>query len=189
MALLPMGLSTEERLDTQETMFEEPTDFLSPESQEAAYEDPAELSYETAEDFPAETVAVNSAASHASEHEPRPGTEPTLKPFQPEVHAEQPRVAVVASEPESMTVLTVDDFAALEERVLRAVNLVRREREARTIAEERAVAAEAKLQAQLEAQNPAIERLELEVESLRAEREQVRQRVERLLGQLDALEL
>jgi len=89
------------------------------------------------------------------------------------------------TESEPMTVLTVDDFAALEERILRAVSLVREERQARAAAEERAAA----LETQLQAQNPAIERLQQEVEHLRLEREQVRQRVERLLGQLDALEL
>ena len=84
-----------------------------------------------------------------------------------------------------MTVLTVDDFAALEERILRAVSLVRRERQARVVAEERATALEVEVQAQI----PAIERLQQEVDSLRAEREQVRLRVERLLSQLDAMEL
>jgi FtsZ-binding cell division protein ZapB len=84
-----------------------------------------------------------------------------------------------------MTVLTVDDFSALEERVLRAVSLVRRERQARVVAEDRVKALEVEVQAQI----PAIERLQQEVDSLRAEREQVRLRVERLLSQLDAMEL
>ena len=84
-----------------------------------------------------------------------------------------------------MTVLTVDDFAALEERILRAVSLVRRERQARMAAEDRVKVLEVEVQAQI----PAIERLQQEVDSLRAEREQVRLRVERLLSQLDAMEL
>jgi Mg2+ and Co2+ transporter CorA len=41
--------------------------------------------------------------------------------------------------------LSVDEFAALEERVLRAVNLVKRERVARVAAEEHAKQMEAKL--------------------------------------------
>jgi hypothetical protein len=84
--------------------------------------------------------------------------------------------------------LSTDDFAALEERVIRAVDLVKRERKARAAAEERASAAEA----QLREQAPIVERapqLESEVAELRAERESVRQRVERLLAQLDVLEL
>jgi hypothetical protein len=87
-----------------------------------------------------------------------------------------------------MTVLTAGDFAALEERVLRAVDVVRRERHARIAAEERAATLETEL-AQLQSETPAVELLRQEVESLRVEREQVRLRVERLLSQLDALEL
>lgn len=82
-------------------------------------------------------------------------------------------------------VLSMNDFAALEERVLRAVSLVRREREARHAAEERLM----HLESQALAQAPVVEQLQQEVDALRAERDQVRQRVERLLGQLDALEL
>jgi uncharacterized coiled-coil protein SlyX len=89
-----------------------------------------------------------------------------------------------AADPETLA-LSADDFSALEERVLRAVNLVKRERLARTEAEERAAKAEAKLAAQA----PVADSLQSEVTALRAEREQVRQRVERLLSQLDALEL
>jgi FtsZ-binding cell division protein ZapB len=84
-------------------------------------------------------------------------------------------------------VLTVsaNDFSALEERVLRAVDVVRRERHARVAAEERAA------QAESEAHEHAgqLEQLEKEVSALRSERDHVRERVERLLGQLDALEL
>ena len=64
-----------------------------------------------------------------------------------------------------------DEFAALEERVLRAVNLVKRERLARAAAEERAVQAESRLGEQME----AAKNLDREIESLRAEREAVRQ--------------
>jgi hypothetical protein len=81
--------------------------------------------------------------------------------------------------------LSVNDFSALEERVLRAVEVVRRERQARTAAEERATHAETELRGQ----SQLIEQTEKELSALRAERDQVRQRVERLLGELDALEL
>jgi chromosome segregation ATPase len=89
-----------------------------------------------------------------------------------------------AGEPSTLA-LSRDDFSSLEERILRAVNLVKRERSARTAAEERASQAEARL---IE-QTSAAEQLQKEIASLRAERDHVRQRVEKLLGQLDALEL
>jgi chromosome segregation ATPase len=81
--------------------------------------------------------------------------------------------------------VSADDFAALEERIQRAVDLVKRERQSRATAEERAVTAEA----QIRLHGPLMEQLQNEVNALRAERDQVRQRVERLLSQLDALEL
>lgn len=89
-----------------------------------------------------------------------------------------------SSEPLSLSV-SATDFSALEERIVRAVELVKRERQARTAAEERATRAEAELGEQA----PVVEQLRDEVKVLRAERDQVRQRVERLLGQLDSLEL
>jgi chromosome segregation ATPase len=97
----------------------------------------------------------------------------------------------VANEPKEHTAppkilsLSVSDFSALEERILRAVEVVRRERQARAAAEERAAKAEARLNEKL----PLVEQLENELSALRAERDHVRERVERLLGQLDALEL
>lgn len=81
--------------------------------------------------------------------------------------------------------VSVADFSALEERVLRAVEVVRRERQARIAAEERASRAEN----QLNEHSSHLDHLEKELIALRGEREQVRQRVERLLGQLDALEI
>jgi FtsZ-binding cell division protein ZapB len=89
-----------------------------------------------------------------------------------------------AAEPGILT-LSATDFSALEERILRAVDVVRRERHARAAAEERAARAEA----QLLEKSPQVEQLERELSALRAERDHVRERVERLLGQLDALEL
>lgn len=115
-------------------------------------------------------------------------------------------------EPVALAV-SVDDFSALEERVRRAVDVVKRERQARvaiesrvaeldnraTESEARAVQAEARqvelearaaqAEEQTKAQSPVVERLESEISALRAERDQVRQRVEKLLAQLDALEL
>ena len=95
---------------------------------------------------------------------------------------DQPRTA--PEEPGTLAV-SMDEFSALEERIRRAVELVKRERHARAAAEERAASAEA----QLFAQSPVVEQLKSEINGLRTERDHVLQRVERLLAQLDALEL
>jgi chromosome segregation ATPase len=89
-----------------------------------------------------------------------------------------------ADEAATLTV-SADEFSALEERVLRAVNLVKRERLARAAAEERATQAESRLAEQTETAG----NLSREIDSLRTERESVRQRVEKVLTQLDALEV
>ncbi|MGA3135177.1 MAG: hypothetical protein ABSC88_04195 [Terracidiphilus sp.] len=96
----------------------------------------------------------------------------------------EPQAQEPAAQAENLAV-SADDFLALEERILRAVNLVKRTRAAHAAAEERASQAEVRLREQA----PLVEQLQQEVNALRAERDQVRQRVERLLAQLDALEL
>jgi hypothetical protein len=103
--------------------------------------------------------------------------------WEPEV-AEEQKSNEQSAESTSLS-LSAADFSGLEERVVRAVELVKRERQARATAEERATKAEA----QLGEQSTVAEQLRQEIRTLRAERDQVRQRVERLLGQLDALEL
>jgi chromosome segregation ATPase len=114
-------------------------------------------------------TAVETVNEMASEHQPQ------------QTHEEPPALAV-----------SVDDFAALEERIRRAVELVKRERQARAGAEARSAELEARVtqaEAQAQAQTLVIEQLQNELHALRAEREHVRQRVERLLKQLDTLEL
>lgn len=81
--------------------------------------------------------------------------------------------------------LSADDFSALEERVLRAVELLKQERSTRAAAEERA----AKAEEQLREERDLAEQLQKELDALRAERGHLRKRVERLLTQLDAIEL
>jgi chromosome segregation ATPase len=100
-------------------------------------------------------------------------------------------------------------FHALEQRVLRAIELLRTERELRTIAEQRAQAAEAhfvELEMRVEQQSShlaevmahsenqgaqlaekaeQIRQLEDSIAQMGSEREQVRERVERLLQHLD----
>jgi hypothetical protein len=129
------------------------------------------------------------AVSGGSEAVIHPVTDPVIQPAVELAAQQAPAVphsnTAGEADAQPLSVLSVDDFAALEERVFRAVSLVRNERQARAAAEERAVA----LEARLAVEHPAVERLQQEVDSLRIEREQVRQRVERLLSQLDALEL
>jgi type VI protein secretion system component VasF len=79
--------------------------------------------------------------------------------------------------------ITVDDFSALEERVVRAVELVKQERAARAEAEKNA----AHLQSLLDAQSALLEQGKEQLKTLEREREHVRQRVERLLKQIDEI--
>jgi hypothetical protein len=65
--------------------------------------------------------------------------------------------------------VSVDEFQALEQKVLRAVEIVKREREARAAAELEATALREQLLA------------------LSMERDSVRQRVEKMLSQMDEL--
>jgi SMC interacting uncharacterized protein involved in chromosome segregation len=73
-----------------------------------------------------------------------------------------------------------DEFQALEQKVLRAVEVVKREREARAAAE----AEVADLRAQLAEQASATES---QVSTFNKEREVIRQRVESMLSQMDEL--
>jgi len=81
--------------------------------------------------------------------------------------------------------LSSADFSALEDRVSRAVTLVKTEREARAAAELRAET----LDTQLSEQLALVKTLQEEIRAMNGERDQVRQRVEKLLSQLDSLEL
>ncbi len=79
--------------------------------------------------------------------------------------------------------ITTDDFSALEERVVRAVEVVKSERAARALAEENAT----RLQSLLDTQTSLLEQTKEQMKTLEREREQVRQRVERLLKQIDEI--
>lgn len=89
--------------------------------------------------------------------------------------------AAAVQEPELS--LAADDFSALEQRVLRTVELLKVEREARTAAEQRVASLEHKLHQQTE-QNASDA---AQIETLEQERETVRTRVERLLKHLDEI--
>jgi chromosome segregation ATPase len=79
--------------------------------------------------------------------------------------------------------ITADEFQALEQKVLRAVEIVKREREARAAAE----AEVASLRAQLAEQQSLSNMVESELTTLTKERETVRLRVEKMLQQMDEL--
>jgi hypothetical protein len=79
--------------------------------------------------------------------------------------------------------ISADEFQALEQKVLRAVEIVKREREARAAAE----AEVASLREQLAAQQTAASANESELNTLNKEREAVRLRVEKMLQQMDEL--
>ncbi len=79
--------------------------------------------------------------------------------------------------------VSADEFQALEQKVLRAVEIVKREREARAAAESEA----ASLRAQLADQLSLATMAESEIDTLSKEREAVRLRVEKMLQQMDEL--
>ncbi|WP_348267425.1 hypothetical protein P8936_16940 [Edaphobacter paludis] len=83
----------------------------------------------------------------------------------------------------STSTISVDEFQALEQKVLRAVEIVKREREARAAAE----AQVASLNEQLESQLTAQIAVEAQLSTLSKERDAVRQRVEKMLEQMDEL--
>ncbi len=80
----------------------------------------------------------------------------------------------------STSTISVDEFQALEQKVLRAVEIVKREREARAAAE----AEVASLREQLAIQQATSES---EASIFSKERDAVRQRVEKMLQQMDEL--
>jgi chromosome segregation ATPase len=145
-----------------------PDTFFEP---DVALETPVETqtAEEPRESYEEQVAEPEPAAEEAVATAPEPTTEPTNEP---------------AAEPATLAVSS-DEFSALEERIRRAVDLVKRERQSRADAEERASQAEARLQAQI----PVVDQLQSEVHALRTERDNVRQRVERLLAELDTLEL
>jgi len=79
--------------------------------------------------------------------------------------------------------ISADEFQALEQKVLRAVEIVKHEREARAAAE----AEVASLREQLAIYQSNARAAETELNTLNKERDQVRARVEKMLQQMDEL--
>ena len=79
--------------------------------------------------------------------------------------------------------ISADEFQALEQKVLRAVEIVKKEREARAAAE----AEISSLREQLAIYQSNARAAETELNTLNKERDQVRARVEKMLQQMDEL--
>jgi hypothetical protein len=77
--------------------------------------------------------------------------------------------------------IAADDFNALEQRVLRTVELLKAEREARATAEQNANT----LQQLLDEESASLAKAKEQIKAFEQERDTVRQRVERMLKQLD----
>ena len=76
-----------------------------------------------------------------------------------------------------------EDFPALEEKIYKAIELLKAAREAKAMAERDAN----RLREQLEQREEDLEVLRSEVVALRKEREEVRGRIEKMLKQIDQL--
>ena len=83
----------------------------------------------------------------------------------------------------STATISVDEFQALEQKVLRAVEIVKKEREARAKAEAEVTA----LREQLEFQTLVATEAQTAVTTLTKDRDSVRLRVEKMLQQMDEL--
>ena len=84
---------------------------------------------------------------------------------------------------ESAVETAADEFQALEEKIRRAGELLKSEREARASAERDA----ARLRQQVRERQDEFDSLRAELLTLRREREEVRTRVEKMLRQIDSL--
>ena len=91
-------------------------------------------------------------------------------------------MSTLAEHPPEIT-MAADDFQALEERVLRTVELLKGERELRYSVEQHA----ARLTHRVEEQAAQVAQLEEQLSGLQKEREAVLQRIDRLLKQIDEL--
>jgi chromosome segregation ATPase len=83
----------------------------------------------------------------------------------------------------TISTVSADEFQALEQKVLRAVEIVKKEREARAAAEAEIAA----LKEELATYKSTAHAAETELNTLTKERDQVRVRVEKMLQQIDEL--
>jgi phage terminase Nu1 subunit (DNA packaging protein) len=92
-------------------------------------------------------------------------------------------MSTLAFQEPGQQVVTSEEFNALEQRVLRAVELLRAERTARAAAEQKA----AELEQLMEVQGSELAEAQAQLKTYESERDHVRQRVERMLKQLDEI--
>jgi hypothetical protein len=85
--------------------------------------------------------------------------------------------------PELESIVSADEFHALEEKVYKTIELLKSAREAKAIAERDVT----RLREQLEDREEEVDTMRQQIVSLRREREEVRGRVEKMLKQIDAL--
>jgi uncharacterized protein involved in exopolysaccharide biosynthesis len=83
--------------------------------------------------------------------------------------------------------ITTEEFQALEQKVLRAIEIVKSEREARAAAEGEVAALRAQVEALTAKQGEALAAAQTQLNTLNQERDAVRQRVEKMLQQMDEL--
>jgi hypothetical protein len=83
----------------------------------------------------------------------------------------------------STAAISIDEFQALEQKVLRAVEIVKREREARATAEAEITS----LREQIEVLTSVHAETASSLQAMEKERAEVRQRVEKMLTQMDEL--
>jgi chromosome segregation ATPase len=85
--------------------------------------------------------------------------------------------------PELESVVSADEFHALEEKVYKTIELLKSAREAKAIAERDVT----RLREQLEDREEEVDTMRQQIVSLRREREEVRGRVEKMLKQIDLI--
>ena len=85
--------------------------------------------------------------------------------------------------PELESVVSADEFHALEEKVYKTIELLKSAREAKAIAERDV----SRLREQLEDREEEVDTMRQQIVSLRREREEVRGRVEKMLKHIDAM--
>ena len=83
----------------------------------------------------------------------------------------------------STAAISIDEFQALEQKVLRAVEIVKRERESRASAEAEITS----LREQIEVLTSVHAETASSLQAMEKERAEVRQRVEKMLTQMDEL--
>ncbi len=90
----------------------------------------------------------------------------------------------------STETISVDEFQALEQKVLQTVEIIKKEREARHLAEaerDAALTQVSHLREQVDSLTATSEGRHTELETLKSERQAVKTRVERMLAQMDEL--